>query len=35
MRRGEQNPIVSEKAPISQALAVMTRTPVGRGPPPW
>jgi arabinose-5-phosphate isomerase len=27
MRRDEQNPIVSEKAPISKAVAVMTRTP--------
>jgi arabinose-5-phosphate isomerase len=27
MRRGKQNPIVAETAPLSQAVAVMTRTP--------
>ncbi|HUB07147.1 MAG TPA: KpsF/GutQ family sugar-phosphate isomerase [Myxococcales bacterium] len=27
MRRGDQNPVVPEKAPLSRAVAVMTRTP--------
>ena len=27
MRRGEQNPIVSDREPLSRAVAVMTRTP--------
>lgn len=27
MRRGDRNPVVSEKAPLSKAVAVMTRTP--------